>query len=91
MFSFFNISNANYEKVFFDYEIMDINNKNLKLSKYKNKIVLLVNVASNCGFTKQYSELQELFDKYSDKGLVVLALTTAVLGIIYVNATVILQ
>ena len=80
MFSFFNISNANYEKVFFDYEIMDINNKNLKLSKYKNKIVLLVNVASNCGFTKQYSELQELFDKYSDKGLVVLGVPSNQFG-----------
>ena len=47
MFSFFNISNANYEKVFFDFDITDINDENLKLSKYKNKIVLLVNVASN--------------------------------------------
>ena len=80
MFSFFNISNANYEKVFFDFDIMDINDKNLKLSKYKNKIVLLVNVASNCGFTKQYAELQELFDKYNDKGLVVLGVPSNQFG-----------
>lgn len=80
MFSFFNISNANYEKVFFDFDITDINDENLKLSKYKNKIVLLVNVASNCGFTKQYAELQELFDKYNDKGLVVLGVPSNQFG-----------
>ena len=43
-------------------------------------IVLLVNVASNCGFTKQYAELQELFDKYNDKGLVVLGVPSNQFG-----------
>jgi glutathione peroxidase len=41
---------------------------------------LLVNVASNCGFTKQYSELQELYDKYSEKGLVVLGVPSNQFG-----------
>ena len=80
MFSFFNISNANYEKVFFDFNINDINNEKLNLSKYKNKIILLVNVASNCGFTKQYSELQELYEEYNDKGLVVLGVPSNQFG-----------
>ena len=80
MFSFFNISNANYEKVFFDFDINDINNEKLNLSKYKNKIILLVNVASNCGFTKQYSELQELYEEYNDKGLVVLGVPSNQFG-----------
>ena len=41
---------------------------------------MLVNVASNCGFTKQYSELQELYDKYSEKGLVVLGVPSNQFG-----------
>jgi glutathione peroxidase len=54
--------------------------KLLLLEKFKNKTVLLVNVASNCGFTKQYSELQELYDKYSEKGLVVLGVPSNQFG-----------
>ena len=72
MISFFNTGNAKYDKIFFDFNIKDINEETFALEKFKNKTVLLVNVASNCGFTKQYSELQELYDKYSEKGLVVL-------------------
>lgn len=44
----------------------------LFLSDYKNKVVLVVNTASRCGFTPQYEGLQELYNKYKDKGLVVL-------------------
>jgi glutathione peroxidase len=72
MISFFNTGNAKYDKIFFDFDIKDINEENFALKNLKDKTVLLVNVASNCGFTKQYSELQELYDKYSEKGLVVL-------------------
>lgn len=44
----------------------------MDLSKYKGKIVLIVNVASQCGFTPQYKELAALYDKYSSQGLVIL-------------------
>eukprot|EP00877_Chromochloris_zofingiensis_P000005 jgi/Chrzof1/10004/Cz04g23200.t1 len=44
----------------------------MDLSKYKGKVVLVVNLASACGFTPQYAELQALYDKYSSKGLVIL-------------------
>ena len=80
MFSFLNSGNANYEKKFFDFEIKDINNDKLDLSIYKNKTVLLVNVASNCGFTKQYSDLQELYDRYKDKGFFVLGVPSNQFG-----------
>ncbi len=80
MISFFNISNAKYEKNFFNYKIKDINGKNLDLSNYKNKTILLVNVASNCGFTSQYSNLQELYDKYKNKGFVVLGVPSNQFG-----------
>ena len=80
MFSFFNTSNANYDKIFFDFDIEDINEEKLDLSTYKNKTVLLVNVASNCGFTKQYSELQDLYERYKDKGLVVIGVPSNQFG-----------
>jgi glutathione peroxidase len=80
MISFFNTGNTKYEKIFYDFEIKDINQETFALKKLKNKTVLLVNVASNCGFTKQYTELQELYDKYSEKGLVVLGVPSNQFG-----------
>ncbi|PID61410.1 MAG: glutathione peroxidase [Ignavibacteriae bacterium] len=53
-------------------EVKDINLNTIKLSEYKGKVLLIVNVASKCGFTKQYEGLQELYEKYKDKGFVVL-------------------
>ena len=72
MFFFSNTTRANYEKIFFDYKILDISGEVIELNKYKDKVVLLVNTASYCGFTKQYDELQYLWDKYKSKGLIVL-------------------
>jgi len=80
MISFFNTGNAKYDKIFFDFEIKDINEETVALDKLKNKTVLLVNVASNCGFTKQYTDLQELYDKYSEKGFVVLGVPSNQFG-----------
>jgi len=80
MISFFNSVNAKYDKIFFDFEINDINEKTFALEQFKDKTILLVNVASNCGFTKQYSELQELYDEYNDKGLVVLGVPSNQFG-----------
>ena len=65
---------ANYEKNFFDFKIDDINGEVINFSDYKGKVVLMVNTASYCGFTKQYNDLQELSDKYKFKGLIVLAI-----------------
>ena len=72
MIFFKNFAMANYEKNFFDHSIKSIDDKIINLNEYKNKAVLLVNVASYCGFTKQYGDLQKLWDKYKDKGLIVL-------------------
>ena len=72
MFFFKNSAMANYEKLFFDFKIESISGEVIDLNKYKNKVILLVNTASYCGFTKQYSDLQELWDKYNFKGLIVL-------------------
>ena len=80
MISFFNIGNAKYEKKFFDFNINDINDENLDLNSLKGKTILLVNVASNCGFTQQYAELQKLYLRYNDKGLVVLGVPSNQFG-----------
>ena len=80
MFTFLNSGSAKYNKIFFDFEIKDIENKVLNLSTFKNKTILLVNVASNCGFTKQYDDLQKLYEKYNNKGLVVLGVPSNQFG-----------
>ena len=72
MFFFKNTATANYEKIFFDHSIKSIDDKIINLEEFSNKAVLLVNVASYCGFTKQYNDLQKLWDTYKDKGLIVL-------------------
>ena len=74
MFFFKNSVLANYEKVFFDFNIDSINGEIIEFKNYKNKTILLVNTASFCGFTKQYEELQILWEKYKSKGLIVLGI-----------------
>ena len=74
MFFFKNTSIANYEKVFFDFKIKSITGEIINFNKYKDKVILIVNTASYCGFTKQYDELQDLWDKYKSKGLIVLGI-----------------
>ena len=72
MLFFKNTAMANYEKKFFDFKIDSIDGEVLNLDQYKNKVVLLVNTASYCGFTKQYTDLQKLWDQYKSKGLVII-------------------
>jgi len=80
MFSFFDNAEAKYEKLFFDLNIININGQELNLSKFKGKTILLVNVASKCGFTKQYTDLQKLYDLYKEKGLVVIGIPSNQFG-----------
>ena len=80
MFSFFGKVEAKYDKLFFDMSIKSIDGDTINLDKYKDKAILLVNVASKCGFTKQYNELQMLYDKYRDKDLVILGVPSNQFG-----------
>ena len=53
-------------------EVLSFKNQKITFDHYKGNVLLIVNVASNCGFTKQYDDMQELWEKYKDKGLIVL-------------------
>ena len=64
------------EKVFHDFTIESISGEIINLSDYKSKVVLLVNTASKCGFTPQYSGLQKIYERFRDDGLVVLGVPT---------------
>ena len=80
MFSFFNKTMSNNTETFFDLNVNSISGDVLNLSKLKGKTILLVNVASNCGFTKQYDDLQNLYDSYKSKGLIVIGMPSNQFG-----------
>ncbi|WP_105617146.1 glutathione peroxidase [Vallitalea okinawensis] len=56
----------------YDMKAKDISGDEVQLSKYKGKVILVVNTASKCGFTKQYDGLQKLYEKYKDQDFVIL-------------------
>ena len=63
---------ANYEKLAYDFRFKDLDGGVLSLSEYKGKIIIVINVASQCGFTNQYEDMQKVWQKYQDKGIVML-------------------
>lgn len=60
------------ENSIYEYEVQSIEGETLKLSDFKGKKVMIVNTASKCGFTPQYEELQELYERYKDDNFVIL-------------------
>lgn len=57
----------------YDFEVLDYRDEKVKLGDFKDKVMLIVNTASKCGFTPQLGELEKLSQKYKDDGLVVIA------------------
>jgi glutathione peroxidase len=55
-----------------DYKMKGIDGKEVDLSQYKGKVVMIVNVASKCGYTKQYTGLEAAYEKYKDRGFVII-------------------
>jgi len=80
MFSFLNKSFSDNTQTIFDFKINSINGEELNLADFKGQTLLLVNVASYCGFTNQYDGLQKLFDDYNKKGLVVIGVPSNQFG-----------
>jgi glutathione peroxidase len=80
MFSFFGKVESRYERLFFDLSINGSNNETINLGDFRGKTILLVNVASKCGFTKQYTGLQTLYDNYKDKDFLVIGVPSNQFG-----------
>ena len=76
MFSFFSKVSANYTQLSHAFKFDGIDGQSINLSDYKEKVILIVNVASRCGFTKQYGDLQNLWTRYKDKNLIVIGVPT---------------
>jgi glutathione peroxidase len=64
---------ANDQSIY-DFTVADSSGNAVSLEDYRGKVMLIVNTASKCGFTPQYTQLQELYDQYSERDFVVLAL-----------------
>ena len=56
----------------YDFTVLDKNDNEISLEKYKGKVLLIVNTATHCGFTKQYDSLEALYKQYKDQGFEIL-------------------
>ena len=63
---------ADYDKLAYDFKFKDLDGSTLSLSEYKGKVIVVINVASQCGFTNQYEDMQKIWEKYQKKGVVIL-------------------
>jgi len=63
---------ANYDKLAYDFNFNDLDGTPLNLKEYKNKVIVVINVASQCGFTNQYEDMQKVWGEYQVRGVVIL-------------------
>ncbi len=76
MFGFFTNLSAQYTNLAYNYTFNGIDGSKITLEEYKGKIIVVVNVASRCGYTPQYEGLQNLYTNYKNKNLVVIGVPT---------------
>ena len=76
MFGFFNKGSANYSQLAHDFKFNGVDGQLINLGDYKEKVIVIVNVASRCGFTKQYDDLQKLWTDFKNKDLIVIGVPT---------------
>ena len=75
-----NNANAKYEKLAYDFAFSDLDGGSLSLADFKGKVIVVVNVASQCGFTSQYGDMQKIWKKYQAKGVIMLGIPSNDLG-----------
>ena len=63
---------ANYNKLAYDFNFNDLDGTPLNLKEYKNKVIVVINVASQCGFTSQYTDMQKVWEEYQVRGVIIL-------------------
>ena len=76
MFGLFTKVSANYTSLAYEYDFNGIDGNKIKLEDFKDKVIVIVNVASRCGYTPQYEDLQELWSNYKERDLVVIGVPT---------------
>jgi glutathione peroxidase len=72
LLSFFTLKSQPAAKTIYDFKVTDLDGKTFDMNQLKGKKLMIVNTASECGFTPQYKELQELYMKYKDKNFVLI-------------------
>jgi glutathione peroxidase len=72
MFSFFSKGNTQYDQLATYFKFNSVDGDIINIDKYKDKVIVVVNVASRCGFTNQYEDLQKLWTDYKNKGLIII-------------------
>ncbi len=75
-FGLFNSLFAKYDELAYSHSFNSVNDEKINLIDYKEKVIVVVNVASRCGYTPQYNGLQLLWEEYKNKGLVVIGVPT---------------
>ena len=76
MFGLFTKALANYTTLAYEYDFKGIDGNKIKLEDFKDKVIVIVNVASRCGYTPQYEDLQDLWSNYKERNLVVIGVPT---------------
>ncbi len=76
MFGLFSMGSKTYAEIAYNFKFNGIDGKQINLADYENKVLVVVNVASRCGFTPQYSDLQKVWEDYKDKNVVIIGVPT---------------
>ena len=76
MFGLFSMGSKTYAEVAYNFKFNGIDGNQINLADYQNKVLVVVNVASRCGFTPQYSDLQKVWEDYKDKNVIMIGVPT---------------
>ena len=72
MFGLFSMGSKTYAEIAYNFKFNGIDGNQINLADYQNKVLVVVNVASRCGFTPQYSDLQKVWEDYKDKNVIII-------------------